>query len=131
MDAIERVEISLRAVIAHQMGEINPLAYCDEFYIQPAKLSHFQIYQDKLTNKIQNSKDDFIIWHLQNNQPIPFWVIVEIWDFGMLSKYFSMLKQNYQRKIADRFGVDNVNVMTNWLNEINIIRNYCADHSRV
>jgi abortive infection bacteriophage resistance protein len=36
---------------------------------------------------------------------MPFWVAVEAWDFGTLSKYFEILKRSYQNSIADRLGM--------------------------
>ena len=35
LDAIERVEIHIRSVIAHEMGYHDPLAYKNEKYINP------------------------------------------------------------------------------------------------
>ncbi|OOF39081.1 hypothetical protein BKK49_08645 [Rodentibacter rarus] len=42
-----------------------------------------------------------------------------------------MLKKRYQNIIANRFNVDNTATLISWLNEINIIRNQSAHHSRV
>jgi len=143
IDAIERVEIHIRSVIAHEMGYHDPLAYQKDSFINPNKMC---TYEDKSTKRIRNlwmewrskqqililrSQEDCIKWHRIAKKPIPFWVAVESWDFGTLSKYYSMLRGKYQRKISMRLGVSNEKVVENWLHEINILRNRCAHHSRI
>lgn len=130
-DIVERLEIILRSVIAHEMARIDTLAYVDEFYINPKHTQHYQDWQKRLDEKIKKSKDDFVLWHQSQNKPLPFWAVVELWDFGMLSKYFSMLKKRYQNIITQRLGLENTAILINWLNEINIIRNQSAHYSRI
>ncbi|OOF56033.1 Abi family protein [Rodentibacter myodis] len=139
LDIIERLEINIRTIMAHELGRINPLAYEDHSIINRKFLQHnwnprssylFSKWQDSLTAKIERCKDDFIEWHRKNENPLPFWVITETWDFGTLSKYYSLLNGQYQRKIAKHFNIDE-RTLTNWLNEINIVRNLAAHHSRV
>lgn len=143
IDAIERVEIHIRSVVAHEMGYHDPLAYKKDGFINPKKL---KTYEDKRTKQIRNlwkewrskqqnliarSQEDCIKWHKFTKKVIPFWVAVESWDFGTLSKYYSLLKGKYQRKISLRLGISNEKVLENWLHEINILRNRCAHHSRI
>ncbi|HDR0873615.1 TPA: Abi family protein, partial [Pasteurella multocida] len=87
-------------------------------------------WQDSLATKVQRNKDDCIEWHRKQEKALPFWVITETWDFGTLSKYYSLLNGKYQRKIAKQFNIDE-NTLKSWLNEINIIRNLSAHHSRL
>ncbi|MGX2956961.1 Abi family protein [Ursidibacter arcticus] len=131
LDIIERLEVNVRTVLAHEMGRFSPLAYKDDFYINPHFSQHYSSWKDKLEAQISRSRDDFVLWHKDQNKPLPFWVVVETWDFGMLSKYYSMLKKRYQNQIARRFNVDNTATLISWLNEINIIRNQAAHHSRI
>ncbi|WP_409501104.1 Abi family protein [Mannheimia glucosida] len=42
----------------------------------------------------------------KNEKEIPFWVITETWDFGALSKFYSLLNGQHQRKIAKKFNVE-------------------------
>lgn len=131
LDIIERFEVHFRTVLAHEMSRTNPLAYLDKQVINPKFEDRYAQWQQKLKEKINASRDDFVLWHKQENKPLPFWAVVETWDFGMLSKYFSMLKRRHQNEIAKRFNVDNTAVLINWLNEINIVRNQSAHHSRI
>lgn len=131
LDIIERLEIHFRTVVAHELSRLHPLAYLDPFYINPQYHSHYQKWLQKQQEKIEQSRDDFVVWHRQKQESLPFWAAVETWDFGMLSKYYSMLKKRYQNQIATRFGVDNTATLVSWLNEINILRNQAAHHTRV
>jgi len=143
LDAIERIEIHIRSVVAHEMGYHDPLAYQNDAFINPKKL---KTWKDRRTRKDRNlwrewsakqrelidrSKEDCIKWHKAEGKAVPFWVTVESWDFGNLSKYYSMLKAKYQRKICLRLDISNEKVLENWLHEINILRNRCAHHTRI
>ncbi|KGQ30733.1 Abi family protein [Gallibacterium anatis] len=139
LDIIERLEVHIRSIIAHELGKIDPLAYQNPTLINQ-KFLHFQWrkskayayakWLDSLANKIDRNKDDCIEWHRKEDKDLPFWVAIEAWDFGTLSKYYSLLNGKNQRKIAKKFNIDE-NTLKNWLNEINILRNLCAHHARV
>lgn len=137
LDIIERLEINIRNIIAHELGRDNPLAYEDHTLINQKFLkfqwkSHYAYatWLDSTASKIKRCKDDSIEWHKKNDKALPFWVITETWDFGTLSKFYSLLNGQHQRKIAKKFNIDE-NTLKNWLNEINIVRNLSAHHSRV
>ncbi len=142
LDAIERIEIFVRSVIAHEVGAFDPLAYQKVDYIHPKKCSDWvdrkrnrrnswKEWSGKQEKLIVRSQEDCIQWHLKTQKEIPFWVAVEAWDFGTTSIYFSLLKTKYQNKIAKRLGVNNVKILSNWLKEINTLRNRCAHHTRI
>ncbi|MFZ7156728.1 Abi family protein [Avibacterium avium] len=134
LDIIERLEINIRSIIAHELGRIDPLAYEKEIFLNLAsekvRKSYYDIWLPKLEKEIKGNRSEFILYHRNQNKKIPFWVIIEIWDFGMLSKYYSFLKGSYKQKIAKKFNVDS-NKFGKWLHEINILRNLCAHHSRI
>lgn len=141
LDAIERVEIYVRSVIAHELGRLDPLAYQNEIYINPNVLkekirgeSTYTIWgewQDNCAERIRKSKDDCIQWHKKRQKEIPFWVVIECWDFGLMSKYFENLKRTYQEIICEQLQLSNIKTFRNWLTEINTLRNKCAHHSRI
>ena len=136
MDALERIEIHIRSVIAHEVGRNDPLAYRNESYINQRFLtdgspSTFDKWLSKQDQKIRESRDECIMWHLGQNKEIPFWVAVETWDFGQMSKYYAMLNGGMQAKIIKRFGLDNKQTLSKWLKCLNLLRNRCAHHSRI
>ena len=142
MDAIERVEIHIRSIIAHEVGRFDPLAYQNTNFINPKILkdktdrsgnviNYWNDWISRQEKLIAESKEDCIRWHKKNNRSIPFWVAVETWDFGIMSKYYENLKGKYQDKICQRLEVPNKKVLRGWQQEINELRNHCAHHSRI
>lgn len=135
-DALERIEIYLRTIIAHELGRIHPLAYLDikqfsrDAFKEDAKIR----YDDWLSRQcrlISSSKEDSIEDHKSKGKPIPIWVASEVWDFGSLSKLYSILSGKNQDLICRRLGLDSRNELNNWLINLNGIRNRCAHHARL
>lgn len=139
LDAIERIEINIRTIIAHELGKKDPLAYLDNKFINPKQLKILPETNKSIWDKwllrqqesIDRSRDDCIVWHKRNKKDIPFWVVVEAWDFGTISKYYEILNGKYQNTIAKRMGVDNSKALKVWLQNINVLRNRCAHHGRI
>lgn len=141
LDAIERIEIHIRSLIAHEMGKLNPLAYQDPQYINPKqKKTYYQagrernIWNEWLARqeaKVQRSREDCIHWYRVNGNPLPFWVCVEAWDFGTMSKYYEILNKRCQNRICNRLGISKANILKVWLQEMNTLRNRCAHHTRI
>ncbi len=143
LDAIERIEVHIRTVIAHELGRLDPVAHTKASFINQRFL---QDYQDRKSRKTRNTwnewledhgkhlsrcSEDCILWHKQNDKTMPFWVVVEAWSFGLASRYFGLLKRRHQLEIAKRFEIDNPKVLGDWLRGISDFRNRCAHHSRV
>jgi abortive infection bacteriophage resistance protein len=142
LDAVESLEVNLRTLIAHELGAFDPMAYKDICYINPKQLKDFTTKGGKLRNswnewssrqqqQLDRSQEDWIVWHRKSNRSIPIWVAVEAWDFGTVSKYFEMLKGSYQNKVLSRVGLTDARMFARWLQEINLLRNRCAHHTRI
>ena len=141
LDGIERIEINLKTVLAHELGTVDELAYQKPAFINPTQLKDYyqnsQIknswieWSNRQRSELSRSKEDAIVWHKKSQKSIPIWVVVEAWSFGTLSKYFELLKQSHQNRIAARLGVSNPVLLVRWLQTINILRNRCAHHTRV
>ncbi|WP_342754572.1 Abi family protein [Pantoea sp. MBD-2R] len=141
MNALERIEVYVRSVIAHEIGKISPLAYLDDAlinpkHLQPRSRGRCSARVEWLTRhsiEIAKSREDFIKWHESRYEGLPFWVAIEVWDFGLMSKYYAMLKDKYRNKILSRLGIaaGNGAIFQNWLSAMNVLRNRCAHHSRI
>lgn len=147
LDAIERVEIHIRSIIAHELGSVNPLAYEDDSLINPRFKKDFRDRKGRLKEskwkkwlkrhnrsiKQSKNKEDSIKWHIKCGRAIPVWVAVETWDFGCISSYFEILKVSHQREICARLDVKptEIGIFKEWLRNINILRNRCAHHARI
>lgn len=132
LDAIERIEVYMRSIIAHEMGFHSPTAYIDQTFINPRAIAKWNQWQQKHNDAISNSTQECISWHKATNRTMPFWVVIEAWDFGLMSHYFSYLNGKYQNKICARIDKSILPYMLeNWLREINTLRNRCAHHTRI
>lgn len=143
LDAIERIEVHVRSVIAHEVGYHDPLAYQKSTFINPKQCKPFtdkhsgkprNIWDEwsaRQQDQVRRCREDCIEWHRENHKPMPFWVVVEAWDLGTVSKYFEILQGKYQNRIAHRLGITTPAVLVTWLKEINTLRNRCAHHTRI
>ncbi|MBL4828637.1 MAG: Abi family protein [Aliivibrio sp.] len=153
LNGLERIEIFVRSVIAHELGRgkrkeagsgkdiPEPLAWKDSEYINGKFLKKsgrkpclWEEWQNKHGKLIERSREDCIVWHKRNDKEMPFWVVIEAWDFGTMSKYYGMLKDKYRQRICARLGImdkKETSVLQAWLMEMNILRNRCAHHTRI
>jgi len=141
LDAIERIEIHIRSIMAHELSKIDPIAYKNEKFIAPKHLqdyekdgqniNNWQVWCDKNNHVIDRSRDTCINWHKKHYTEIPFWVLIETWDFGLMSNYYNILGDRSKDIICHKIGVPNKKTLNNWLQEINTLRNKCAHHSRL
>jgi abortive infection bacteriophage resistance protein len=106
LDAVERLEVNLKTVMAHEVGYHDPMAYANVKFILHKWTQPYTDRRGNTRNKwtewsvkqqshIARSKEDCIHWHLRAGKSIPVWVAVEAWDFGDLSEFFELLNSKY------------------------------------
>lgn len=148
MDATERIEVAIRVELAHTLGARSTFAHVD-----PNELhGHFSSKRafekttgaytgltehekwlaklDQITARSQRTEDFVAHFVKKHGKPLPIWVAIELWDFGMLSRFFAGAKQVDRNAIAYRLGIPDSSVMTSWLRAINFARNVSAHHGR-
>ncbi|MDR5812685.1 Abi family protein [Caballeronia sp. LZ033] len=141
LDAIERVAVAVRVDIAHLLGRRHrrahePTAQLDANFCQkrqgPRRLTRHQEWLEKYKEALRKSrKEDFVAHHEQKyGAALPIRVATEIWDFGLLSKFFAGMKCGDQNKIASRYGISGQH-LASWLRTIDFVRNVAAHHSRL
>jgi len=131
LDAIERVEVSVRSQWAYQLGHLyGSYAHLDQ------TLFHSRYWQDNLktlTGEVNRSNETFIK-HLQatyREKLPPVWAVCEVMSFGSLSRWYASLQPKMTRRaIAKPYGIDE-NVLESWLQHLSLVRNVCAHHSRL
>lgn len=132
LDAIERIEISLRTnmiyVLSHKYGA---------FWVSDKNLFYntAQYEKDllKLSEELKRSDERFLKHFFDKySDPIPpAWISFEITSFGLLSLFFKNLKsQKDQKEIANRYGLNHI-VFPSWFHSLTYIRNVCAHHARI
>lgn len=144
LDAIERLEIALRANIAYEITKESPFYIYDD--------NNFKLNKNKNREKGITHRDNLyairatISKYLQRNKsiepftyhlletyspPYPLWIEIQVFDFGTLWKLFDILNSDKAKIIAQKFGVTDLPTFNSWLQSINVLRNICAHHSRL
>ena len=133
MDAIERVEISMRTRWAHELA----LHYGSHAYLDVSLFANSQRHAkclQTLQDEVNRSHETFIKHYLETyTEPTlpPIWVVCEVMTLGQLSQWLDNLKRRTDRqRIALPFGFDEV-VICAFAHHLATVRNLCAHHSRV
>jgi abortive infection bacteriophage resistance protein len=128
LDAIERVEVALRASIVNSLAVI----YGPHFYTDPSHFTNVDACM-KFIDRIRNS-DHFGIMHYQSNYSYPLnppiWVMLEAAPFGATSRVFADLTLKNRKVVSRIFGYDE-SVLVSWFRTLTVLRNLCAHHSRL
>lgn len=133
MDAIERIEISMRTRWAYHLAH----TYGAHAYMDNTLFHKRDIYQrgmDSLQKELRRSHEVFVR-HYQEKyaepELPPIWAIVEVISLGQLSRWYSNLKRRSDRRtIASCYQLDE-SVLRSFLHHIAVIRNFCAHHARL
>lgn len=132
MDAIERVEVSVRAHWAYAMAHHHgPHAH-----LEPSLANNEERWQSNLQKlrKEVNRSDEVFITHMRRTYAEdlpPVWAVCEVMSLGLLSKWYENLQPMATRSaIASVYGLDEA-VLASWLHHLSMIRNICAHHARL
>ncbi|MDF7667234.1 Abi family protein [Orbaceae bacterium ESL0727] len=135
---IERIETYLKSVIAYELGKISPLSYLSKDIIARKFYHEHNIWLSKVYSLLARSKNsDCIDWNIHKYKDVPIWAIVDIWDFGTVSKLYGLLDDEYKFSICKALKFNqpnNSNIKTGLkssLEQLNTIRNKCAHHARL
>ena len=141
LDALERIEISLRTEVALALGAIDPWAHREQqnfdrdfINIKPPRTqSSFTEWLAKLNDKAKTSKEEFAV-HFRdkyNQSQMPIWIAVELLDFGPLSHLIKGMKNAGLMNICASYNLPNPLVLKGWIKTLSFVRNVCAHHSRL
>lgn len=135
LDAIERVEVSIRTGWAYHLAHrYGAHAHLDaSIFKKPAPNWDHGQQSEKLTNEARRSHETFVQHHYRKyHEPLPpLWAVVEIMTLGQLSKWYGNLRHGADRNaVAHRYDMDETNLCS-FLHHLSTVRNLCAHHSRL
>lgn len=136
MDAIERIEVSLRALLAtHHSHRHGLFAYASDARALPGLSSaQFSDYRESIIKEQARSKDQFVkhfnAKYGDSHSMLPLWMAAEVMAFGTLLTFHRGCDPAIRAAVAAPFGVHE-NVFSSWLLALNTVRNICAHHSRL
>lgn len=130
--ALEEIEIYLRAKFAY----FHAHAYGAEGYMDASNFSpahQEEKFKENLNREIFNNRRSAFVAHHQEKYDghFPIWVVVELFTFGMLSRFYSDLKTCDQKQLAKAlYGTVPKNIIS-WLRCCTDLRNICAHYGRL
>lgn len=133
IDAIERVEISLRTRLANVLSlRYGPFVHEESTHF--SKVHLWQQCRNELAKEFTRSRETFAE-HYRSHYPQlpspPLWVACELMTLGHLSRWLQNLCIPKDRQtIADAYGLDE-KVLVSFAHHLTIVRNHCAHHGRV
>jgi len=129
--AIEEVEISMRAEIAYfHAHTYGALGYMDSAN-HNGKHDH-ERFREQLEREVSASATALFVKHHQKKYggKFPIWVAVELFTFGMLSRFYADMKTDGQNAVAGMLSTSVANVKS-WLHCCTVLRNICAHYGRL
>lgn len=132
MDALERIEISIKTSITHHLAHQYGI-----YVLENALNFHKGFAHDEWIKQSQKeilrSKERFIE-HFREKYlgfpKLPIWMAIEVMSLGTVSKLFKGLKNNDKQAISNNYGL-HYKTLVSWLHSLTYIRNVCAHHSRL
>lgn len=130
LDAIERIEVSIRSQWAYHLAhKTGAYAYLEDQLVSNKQRGKENT--EKLKVQIEHSSEKLIKYFKNSNQEPPVWVVCELMSLGLLSRFYSNLKPiSTANAIAVIYGL-HANILKSWLHHLSEIRNICAHHGRL
>ena len=136
MDAIERIEITVRTQIAyHHAHRYGAFGYTDDPHSLPQlDTQKYSDLHQRIKDEIERSREVFVNhFHRKYGDShafLPIWMATEVMTFGSVLSFFRGVDSTIQKDISKFFDVPDV-VLESWLLTLNVIRNICAHHGRL
>lgn len=137
LDAIERIEVAVRTQLAlHHSLAHGAFAYAEQPGTLPKLDSndHNRFCKALIDQRWQGRNEvalaQFLTDHGTHHAFLPVWLAIEVMSFGSVLTFFRGAETAIQREVSNLFGVHHT-VFESWLLTLNVIRNFCAHHSRL
>lgn len=132
LENLETIEVNLRCRIANYFScKYGSFGYKDPIYFVDANY-HTKFLEEVDAEICRNSRCGFVK-NFKNNYiggEIPFYALVELLSFGVLSKFFKNMLSDDKKNIAKGYGVT-YTYLESWFEHLAFIRNVCAHYGRL
>jgi abortive infection bacteriophage resistance protein len=135
MDAIERVEVSVRTQLAYHFAQhYGPFAYTSKHLFPNMEAEEYQKWLHELRAEVERTNEVFI-QHFRNkygdrHADLPIWMLTEVMSFGKTLTFYRTVSREIQNPVALRYHIPH-NLLESWLRSLNAVRNICAHHGRL
>jgi len=137
MDAVERIEISVRTQISYHHAQrfSDPFAYANAAgglpELRPEERTTFL---ERTNDEMSRSHEQFVGHFKQKygdfHDCLPIWMATEVMSFGGVLKLYKGSPRDVRNNVASYFGMPD-EVIWSWLLSLNTLRNICAHHGRL
>ena len=137
LDAAERVEVYMRTQLAYLLAEqTGPFGFLERRKLPRLSEKYYKHFIKKCYDSYGRAKSgEPFAKHFHDkygdhhNLP-PYWILVNVMDFGMVVTLYKGSPVPVRKRIADNLGIS-TRVLDSWLVTINTVRNICAHHGRL
>ena len=135
MDAIERVEVSVRTRLIYELSAIHGgFAYAEHAALPNLSAEDYARWVEDIGKEMRRSRETFVR-HFKEKYGdthvfLPLWMAGEIMPFGGIMTMYRGVSDEVKKRIALYYNIPD-EVLTSWLRTINVIRNICAHHGRL
>ncbi|MEG0587209.1 MAG: Abi family protein [Akkermansia sp.] len=135
MDAIERIEVSIRSRLVYFLTETDgPFGYTSSSIFCDS-VQH-QKWIEKVHTCVKRARQaspcikHFFNTYGDKHTVPPLWITAEVLDFGGMSRLFSGVRKDIRNKVVKSLGISAA-VLDSWLTCLNAVRNSCAHHEYI
>ena len=134
LDAIERVEISVRTQLVYQHSlKHGPFGYLDRANMPSMAVDAHRLFLSRIREETHRSPEDFVQHFFSkytSETDLPMWMACELMTFGAMFTLFRGVETPIKQAIAAEYGIAD-RVLDSWLATFNQVRNLCAHHARL
>lgn len=134
LDALERVEVYMRTQLAYILAEKGGAFGYEDKRNLPRMRDRYNDFMSKCRKAFNRSREPFVMHFKEKygdeHALPPYWMLVNIMDFGMVVSLYKGAPVDVRNKIASSLGVTS-KVLDSWLVTLNTVRNICAHHGRL
>lgn len=137
IEAIDRLEVAIRAVIANHLSlKHSPHWFLNSAVFKPTERWGMGQLIGKIEQEVSRAKEKRFVTHYFEHHDDPYlppsWAVSECVTFAMWSRTYAILRDpNDQKAICNRFGIDQVEVFQSWIHTLTYVRNLVAHHGQL
>lgn len=144
LEAVERIEVSLRTQVGHILGQRSAFAHLEQRNFTP---SFVDLYVDEETGETTSKHSEWItrvdqrrasskeafVAHFRKkyDDQMPIWALTELLELGHLANLYRGLQNDVATEIATHYAVPNKKTLTSWIASTNYVRNVAAHQARL
>lgn len=135
LDAVERVEVWLRARLAHLLArDHGPFGYLEPEGLPRLGEGRREAFMRRCRAEYARSSEPFAVHFREkygdSHDMPPIWTLANMMDFGSALTLYRGASAEIRNEVASEAGVA-ARVLESWLVAINTLRNCCAHHARL